>query len=60
MISHNPLRAGLHHEILQANFLAQTEALMKGKSKDEALKELKVRIGEYCLVAVELKLLIIF
>lgn len=41
VFSHNPLRGGLHHEILQANFLAQTEALMKGKSKDEALKELK-------------------
>jgi len=47
VISHNPLRAGLHHEILQANFLAQTEALMKGKSKDEALKELKAsNMGE--------------
>jgi len=41
VISHNPLRDGLHHEILQANFLAQTEALMKGKSKDQALEELK-------------------
>merc|ERR1712136_429796 len=39
--SHNPLRDRLHHEILQANFLAQTEALMKGKSKDQARKELE-------------------
>jgi len=31
----------LHHTILLANFLAQTEALMKGKSKDEAQAELQ-------------------
>ncbi|XP_034507881.1 glucose-6-phosphate isomerase-like, partial [Ailuropoda melanoleuca] len=35
------IRGGLHHKILIANFLAQTEALMKGKSKDEARKELQ-------------------
>lgn len=39
--SHNPLRNNLHHELLLSNFLAQTEALMKGKTKDEAEKELK-------------------
>ncbi|XP_071814842.1 glucose-6-phosphate isomerase-like [Apostichopus japonicus] len=39
--SQNPITAGLHHEILLANYLAQTEALMKGKSKEEAEKELK-------------------
>lgn len=38
--THNPVQGGLHHEILLANFLAQTEALMKGKSKEEAEKEL--------------------
>jgi len=31
--SHNPL--GRHHDILLANFFAQTEALMKGKTADE-------------------------
>ncbi|KAK6731618.1 hypothetical protein RB195_007843 [Necator americanus] len=37
----NPVRNGLHHQILLANFLAQTEALMKGKSREEAEAELK-------------------
>jgi len=37
--SHNPL--GNHHRILLANFFAQTEALMKGKSADEARAELE-------------------
>jgi glucose-6-phosphate isomerase len=36
--SHNPM--GKHHTILIANFLAQTEALMKGKSEEEARAEL--------------------
>ncbi|KHN88680.1 Glucose-6-phosphate isomerase [Toxocara canis] len=36
----NPIRNGLHHEILLSNFLAQTEALMKGKTPDEAKAEL--------------------
>jgi len=36
--THNPL--GKHHEILLANFFAQTEALMKGKTADEARGEL--------------------
>ncbi|CAL8081756.1 unnamed protein product [Calicophoron daubneyi] len=36
----NPVRNGLHHEILLSNFLAQTEALMVGKSKEEVHKEL--------------------
>jgi glucose-6-phosphate isomerase len=38
-ISHNPL--GEHHAILLSNFFAQTEALMKGKKKEEVLEELK-------------------
>eukprot|EP00057_Strongylocentrotus_purpuratus_P001402 XP_001198755.2 PREDICTED: glucose-6-phosphate isomerase [Strongylocentrotus purpuratus] len=38
--THNPVQGGLHHEILMANFLAQTEALMTGKTKAEAEKEL--------------------
>ena len=36
--SHNPL--GEHHRILLSNFLAQTEALMKGKTADEVCAEL--------------------
>jgi len=39
--SQNNIRDGLHHKILLSNFLAQTEALMKGKSEDEVVKELK-------------------
>src|SRR6185503_54561 len=35
--SHNPL--GKHHPILLSNFLAQTEALMKGKTREEVLTE---------------------
>jgi glucose-6-phosphate isomerase len=38
-ISHNPI--GDHHDILLSNFFAQTEALMKGKSREEVLDELK-------------------
>jgi glucose-6-phosphate isomerase len=38
-ISHNPV--GDHHEILLSNFFAQTEALMRGKKKEEVLKELR-------------------
>lgn len=40
--SHNEdLADGLHHRILLSNFLAQTEALMKGKNSDEVENELK-------------------
>jgi len=40
--SHNSdLRDGLHHTLLLCNFLAQTEALMKGKDKQTVEKELK-------------------
>jgi glucose-6-phosphate isomerase len=38
-ISHNP--KGEHHNILISNFLAQTEALMNGKTKEEVAKELQ-------------------
>jgi len=37
--SHNPL--GSHHRLLLANFFAQTEALMRGKTADEARAELQ-------------------
>jgi glucose-6-phosphate isomerase len=36
--SHNPI--GRHHDILMANFFAQTEALMVGKSADEVRAEI--------------------
>eukprot|EP00112_Aurelia_sp_Birch-Aquarium-sp1_P022959 Seg666.5 transcript_id=Seg666.5/GoldUCD/mRNA.D3Y31 product="Glucose-6-phosphate isomerase" protein_id=Seg666.5/GoldUCD/D3Y31 len=39
--THNPIAGGVHHEILLSNWLAQTEALMKGKTSDEAKKELQ-------------------
>jgi len=38
-ISHN--RIGEHHNILLSNFFAQTEALLNGKTKEEAIEELK-------------------
>lgn len=31
--THNPIAGGVHHKILLANFLAQTEALMAGKTE---------------------------
>lgn len=37
--SHNPI--GQHHTLLLSNFFAQTEALMKGKTEDEARQELE-------------------
>jgi glucose-6-phosphate isomerase len=38
-ISHNPV--GDHHKILLSNFFAQTEALMKGKTEEEAIEEMR-------------------
>jgi glucose-6-phosphate isomerase len=38
-ISHNPV--GEHHAILLSNFFAQTEALLKGKGKEEVVEELR-------------------
>lgn len=38
-ISHNPI--GHHHEILLSNFLAQTRALMTGKSRVQVVNEMK-------------------
>lgn len=40
-ISHNEI--GNHHEILLANILAQSEALMKGKTTAQAAEELKAK-----------------
>jgi glucose-6-phosphate isomerase len=39
--THNPV--GKHHEILLANFFAQTEALMRGKTEAEVRRELEVQ-----------------
>ncbi len=39
--THNPL--GRHHEVLLANLFAQPEALMRGKTLDEARAELKAQ-----------------
>ncbi|KAF4522225.1 hypothetical protein B566_EDAN009069, partial [Ephemera danica] len=39
--THNPVQNGMHHKILLANFLAQTEALAKGKTGAEARAELE-------------------
>jgi glucose-6-phosphate isomerase len=41
METHNPL--GHHHEVLLANYFAQTEALMKGKTPEEAKAELEAQ-----------------
>ena len=39
--THNPI--GKHHEVLLANFFAQPEALMRGKTADEARAELRAQ-----------------
>lgn len=41
VVSHNPISNNKHHEILMSNFFAQTEALMKGKSKAQVAAELE-------------------
>ncbi|GBD97784.1 MAG TPA: glucose-6-phosphate isomerase [Nitrospirae bacterium] len=38
-VSHNPI--GEHHDILLSNFFAQTEALMKGKTMEDVVEELR-------------------
>ena len=38
-VSHNPV--GDHHAKLLSNFFAQTEALMKGKTEEEVIEELR-------------------
>jgi glucose-6-phosphate isomerase len=43
VITQNPISGGKHHTILLANFLAQTEALMRGKTESEARKELEAK-----------------
>lgn len=39
--THNPVSEGKHHRILTANFLAQTEALMRGKTAYEVRQDLE-------------------
>lgn len=39
----NPISNGIHHTILLANFLAQTEALMRGKTAEQVRKELEAK-----------------
>ena len=39
-VSHNPI--GDHHPILLSNFFAQTEALMKGKTREEVVAEFRM------------------
>ncbi len=41
LATHNPLAGGEHHKILLANCIAQTEALMRGKTESEAREELE-------------------
>ncbi|XP_043479132.1 glucose-6-phosphate isomerase [Leptopilina heterotoma] len=41
VLSHNKVQGDLHHKILLSNFLAQTEALMKGKNSEQAKQELE-------------------
>jgi len=45
LISHYPVEAGQgeHHNILLANFIAQTEALMQGRERDQVAAELSDR-----------------
>ena len=38
-VSHNPV--GNHHTILLSNFFAQTESLMKGKGREEVMRDLR-------------------
>ncbi len=39
VFSHNPI--GDHHKILLSNFFAQTEALLKGKTREQVIDEMK-------------------
>lgn len=41
VITHNPVENGAMHKILLANYLAQTEALMTGKTEEQARADLE-------------------
>jgi glucose-6-phosphate isomerase len=45
--SHNPIANNAHHEILLANFLAQPEALMRGKSLEAVLTETSAELAPH-------------
>ncbi|ORE02060.1 glucose-6-phosphate isomerase [Rhizopus microsporus var. microsporus] len=44
--THNPIRNGLHHDILLSNFFAQTEALMVGKNEEQVRAEMGANVVE--------------
>merc|ERR1711915_892479 len=46
----NPIRGGVHHEILLSNFFAQPEALAFGKSEEEVAKELGAQASNQALL----------
>jgi len=46
----NPIRGGVHHEILLSNFFAQPEALAFGKSEEEVSKELGAQASNQALL----------
>jgi len=41
--THNNIQEGKHHKLLLCNFLAQTEALMKGKTAEKVAQELEAK-----------------
>ncbi|KAI7900556.1 glucose-6-phosphate isomerase [Cokeromyces recurvatus] len=42
----NPIRKGIHHDILLSNFFAQTEALMVGKNEEQVRVEMGAKVQE--------------
>ncbi|KAI8985888.1 glucose-6-phosphate isomerase [Pilobolus umbonatus] len=42
----NPIRGGIHHDILLSNFFAQTEALMVGKDEETVRAEMGAKVQE--------------
>ncbi|KAG1472697.1 hypothetical protein G6F56_001383 [Rhizopus delemar] len=42
----NPIREGIHHDILLSNFFAQTEALMVGKNEQQVRAEMGANVVE--------------
>ncbi|KAI8057582.1 glucose-6-phosphate isomerase [Gilbertella persicaria] len=42
----NPIRGGIHHDILLSNFFAQTEALMVGKNEEQVRAEMGSSVQE--------------
>lgn len=46
----NPIRGGVHHDILLSNFFAQPEALAFGKSEEQVKSELGAEASNEALV----------